>query len=70
MVWGGAWDNDADNLRNWLHHDNDNDADNRNDNVGFRVVAPANTLTRVTVQAAAGATRTGVVRTFLARPLW
>ena len=40
---GGAFNNDADNLR--AAYRNRNDADNRNDNIGFRVAArPPNTL--------------------------
>lgn len=42
-LWGGAWHNDADDLRSWLHHVSVgvSVAGSRDDGVGFRVVAPA-----------------------------
>ena len=46
---GGSFNNDAQNLRSAYR--NRNDAENRNQNIGFRVaVVPANTLARATVQ--------------------
>lgn len=41
---GGSYWNDADNLRSTNR--NRNEADNRNDNIGFRLVVAANTLTK------------------------
>jgi len=35
---GGSWNNDADNAR--AANRNDNDPDNRNDNLGFRLASP------------------------------
>lgn len=36
---GGSWNNDADNLR--VANRNNNSPDNRNNNIGFRLVLPA-----------------------------
>jgi hypothetical protein len=79
MVRGGAWHDDADDLRIDIDHDNDNDndndndADDRNDDVGFRVVAPANTL--AASHRAGGSRRFAAARgrgsrSTFARPLW